>query len=704
MRAILFYILFLCTAFQAFSEKDIQVVSKEKFDNEGVFSIVKSDKWLFKSGYNKAWSDTSMKVSDWQPLSPSEISSKMADKNGRVEGWFRLKFMLDSTMVGVPLWLNKQTWAAAEIYLDGRLIQICGNTGINGQPFTEQVRQAYRPSLAIQLIPNQTHQLSIHIVDYPNKWQPYLIFLKYDNLLRFVDSNYIKRLADIGKKELNFKTFWLSVDGILALLLLLLSFVEFNEERLIRSLMTTVIFSVLYVFTWFLISFDCSYNQLLLLSLTADFASWALRVFSLLVLFEIIGSYPSQRIVALLLLLGIVFAWGVEFTNYTLQIGVITSILTILCLVYVIIVAVRKYIGVLWLIIIGISIGHLILCTELVLILLKIPYSIFFFYTIMILPVPLTFIIYLTIRIKGMIREIKENARRLIQVSEEKQQILSNQNEMLEKQVEARTAELIASQNQLIQKEKLASLGELTAGIAHEIQNPLNFVNNFSELSIGITEDLKEEINRPELDKEYIDELLTDLGQNQEKINHHGKRASSIVKGMLEHSRASTGERQSTDINALCDEYLRLSFHGLRAKNKDFNSEFRTEFDENLPKIEVVSQDIGRVLLNLLNNAFYAINQRNATKLQMEYKPTVIVSTKKIGNDIEIKVQDNGGGISENIKVKIFQPFFTTKPTGEGTGLGLSLSYDIITKGHGGTIECKSVEGEGTTFIIKLPI
>ncbi|WP_064198500.1 MULTISPECIES: ATP-binding protein [Emticicia] len=270
---------------------------------------------------------------------------------------------------------------------------------------------------------------------------------------------------------------------------------------------------------------------------------------------------------------------------------------------------------------------------------------------------------------------------------------------------------LRSTQAQLIQKEKLASLGELTAGIAHEIQNPLNFVNNFSELSVGIAQDLKEEINRPALDKEYIEELLTDLGQNQEKINHHGKRASSIVKGMLEHSRTRTGEKELTDINNLSDEYLRLSYHGMKAKDKDFQSNFRTEFDEDLPKIAVIPQEIGRVLLNLFNNAFYAVNQRNlntvetlyATSQQGQYKPTVIVFTKKLDNFIEIRVKDNGTGMPEAIKAKIFQPFFTTKPTGEGTGLGLSLSYDIITKGHGGMLEVESIEGEGTTFIIKLP-
>ncbi|MCP1381231.1 ATP-binding protein [Runella salmonicolor] len=267
--------------------------------------------------------------------------------------------------------------------------------------------------------------------------------------------------------------------------------------------------------------------------------------------------------------------------------------------------------------------------------------------------------------------------------------------------------ELRSTQAQLIQKEKLASLGELTAGIAHEIQNPLNFVNNFSELSVDLAQELKEEVEKRDIDKELVSDLVGDLVQNQEKINFHGKRASSIVKGMLEHSRQSTGERTLTDINQLADEYLRLAYHGFRAKDKDgsvtrFNSDYELIRDEGLPKIEVVPQEIGRVLLNLINNAFYAVNER-AKKGEADYQPKVTVTTNVAENWVEIRVSDNGIGMSEATKSKIFQPFFTTKPTGEGTGLGLSLAYDIVTKGHGGTLEVKSQLNDYTEFIITLP-
>ena len=272
--------------------------------------------------------------------------------------------------------------------------------------------------------------------------------------------------------------------------------------------------------------------------------------------------------------------------------------------------------------------------------------------------------------------------------------------------VESTLSELKSTQAQLIQSEKLASLGELTAGIAHEIQNPLNFVNNFSEVSAELVQEIKEERQKPKeiQDESLVNEIFNDISQNLEKITLHGKRASSIVSGMLEHSRTSTGERVLTDINKLADEYLRLAFHGLRAKDKDFNAILETLFDENLPKIAVIPQDMGRVLLNLINNAFWAVNERSK-KGETDYDPKVIISTQlKANSQLLIAIKDNGTGMSEATKAKIFQPFFTTKPTGQGTGLGLSLAYDIVTKGHGGTIEVETKEGEGSEFNIKLPI
>ncbi|QIP17076.1 HAMP domain-containing protein [Spirosoma aureum] len=279
--------------------------------------------------------------------------------------------------------------------------------------------------------------------------------------------------------------------------------------------------------------------------------------------------------------------------------------------------------------------------------------------------------------------------------------------EELERRVAERTTELQhslenlrATQTQLIQREKMASLGELTAGIAHEIQNPLNFVNNFSEVSTELVSELKDELDRGDLDEAKV--ISDDLTQNLQKISQHGGRASAIVKGMLEHSRTSTGERQPTELNALADEYLRLAFQGFRAKDNRFNCELLTHFDSTLPVANVVPQEIGRVLLNLYNNAFYAVSQKQKTA-PADYQPTISLSTQRSESGVQIRIKDNGMGIPDSIKAKIFQPFFTTKPTGEGTGLGLSLSYDIITKGHGGSLTVESQDGEGTELEILLP-
>ena len=273
--------------------------------------------------------------------------------------------------------------------------------------------------------------------------------------------------------------------------------------------------------------------------------------------------------------------------------------------------------------------------------------------------------------------------------------------------VENTLSELKSTQSQLIQAEKMASLGELTAGIAHEIQNPLNFVNNFSEVNTDLIDELQGERSKMkgERDEELEDELLNDIKENEKKINHHGKRADAIVKGMLQHSQSSTGKKEPTDINALADEYLRLAYHGLRAKDKLFNATLKTDFDESISLIKIIPQDIGRVILNLLTNAFYVVDEKKTLRQAQgdtHYEPTVSISTKKLNDKVEIRVSDNGNGIPQKVLDKIFQPFFTTKPTGQGTGLGLSLSYDIV-KAHGGELTVETKEGEGSIFIIYIP-
>lgn len=277
-----------------------------------------------------------------------------------------------------------------------------------------------------------------------------------------------------------------------------------------------------------------------------------------------------------------------------------------------------------------------------------------------------------------------------------KRKAIEETNEALQKSLD----DLKAAQTQLIQSEKMASLGELTAGIAHEIQNPLNFVNNFSEVSKELLDEMKEEMDKGNLDDAKV--IAGDVIQNLEKILHHGKRADGIVKGMLQHSRSSSGQKEPTDLNTLADEYFRLAYHGLRAKDKTFNAAMKTDYDESIGLIKIMPQDMGRVILNLITNAFYAVTERKK-KNEPGFEPVVSVSTHKKNKHIEIIVKDNGTGIPQKALDKIFQPFFTTKPTGQGTGLGLSLSYDIV-KSHGGELKVETKEGEGSEFIICLPV
>ncbi|MBL0268993.1 MAG: two-component sensor histidine kinase [Chitinophagaceae bacterium] len=333
----------------------------------------------------------------------------------------------------------------------------------------------------------------------------------------------------------------------------------------------------------------------------------------------------------------------------------------------------------------------------------------------LILAFPLSLLVYVALRFKEIVSEVRLQAAQVVRLSEEKKEQALRQQKLLEEEVARQTIELRTSlenlkstQKQLIQSEKMASLGELTAGIAHEIQNPLNFVNNFSELNNELISELIEEVDKGNTTE--VKTIAADIRDNSEKISHHGKRADAIVKGMLQHSGSGSGKKEPTDINALCDEYLRLAYHGLRAKDKSFNARLETHFDPTIGKINVLPQDLGRVILNLINNAFYAVSAKASAKADSAYEPIVEVSTtlsplpgRGAGGEVSIIVKDNGGGIPPKILDKVFQPFFTTKPTGQGTGLGLSLSYDIV-KAHGGEINVDTIEGEGTTFTISLPV
>ncbi|WP_229254075.1 sensor histidine kinase [Dyadobacter sp. NIV53] len=704
---------------QVLAQDTTLTLTTKMFNSDQLINLSAMQGWVFKAGHNPDWAKSNTNSANWRSFKPVDISAKDADKNGRFEGWFRLKLRLDSTFNGMSLQAQNGSWVATEVYVDGRRLASFGNTGTNGQPYKDHYF-IYQPSIPIQLVPGQVHLVAVHMVDYVSPFSYYSgpklkseIFEGTRLIVQLAGPNNSSIALSLLKTDVGYATLWFVTWLLVTICFWLLSWLNFAEKHTIRLLAAVGTFASISNLGRLLFfvnsSFTVFFGQFFIIIICA----WLTLSLVMLALMNIFGYRIKRRWSTLLILASIA---GAELDRYVADDSVISVAILAqqISILYLIISSWKRLHGAQWAIVVGALSTFVSASVYAVFVFTNISFDFNLLYTILLLGLPISFLIYIALRFKEILTEVRNKADAIVRMTEEKRAILETQNQLLEQQVEARTTELKASQTQLIQKEKLASLGELTAGIAHEIQNPLNFVNNFSEVSNDLVEELKEEALAGHTDDVLA--IADDLAQNLQKISHHGGRASSIVKGMLEHSRTGTGERQPTDLNALADEYLRLAYHGLRrsegripgdpAKDQTFNADLKTDFDPNLSRVNVVPQEMGRVLLNLYNNAFYAVKERGALGKGrgLDYQPTVWVSTKLVDKHVEIRVRDNGTGIPEWVKAKIFQPFFTTKPTGEGTGLGLSLSYDIITKGHGGTIELNSVEGDGTTFIIKLPI
>ena len=661
--------------------------------------------WVFKKGSDSTWARKDLDTKDWLKLNPFELSVENADKNGRAEGWFRLKFSLDSTFQGFPIGVGATRFAAIDVFIDGIYVTSFGDTGVDKQSYQE-FRGSIDPPVNVNLQVNVEHILALHIVDYRSIINPLYLKSKianrlgFRNAIGFTGSKYHRNWINFLKMLDTYWTFLSSVCSILSILFWFLYFQNKNEKNL-----ALIAFSTTFLSLWSIVFkidslVGTSHVTHILYSYLGSILQLLFIALILITLAKIFKRKVGIWLIMYCLLLS--FSGIVNLYFFEVKLGAFIFGSAVLVCIYLLTTSWRTLKGAQWAVVVG------IVMTFIFFLLAgynfdkfeswPFPYS-FFYLSGMFLSLPISLMIYVAIRFKEILNDVRSNADEVVKITKEKRELLAQQNELLEIQVEERTRELKASQSQLIQSEKMASLGELTAGIAHEIQNPLNFVNNFSEVSNELIDEMNEEIEKGDFAEAKA--ISNDIKQNLEKIAHHGKRADAIVKGMLQHSRKSSAEKEPTDLNALADEYLRLSYHGLRAKDKTFNSDFKTNFDSSLPKVKMIPQDIGRVLLNLINNAFYAVNEK--AKMGIEgYQPLVTVSTARVSDHIEIKVSDNGNGISEQVKDKIFQPFFTTKPTGSGTGLGLSLSYDIV-KVHGGTIDIKSDEGQGSEFNITLP-
>ena len=696
-------------------------------------NIAKMEGWIFKKGNDSLWAKENIDLAGWRKMRPHELSVEDADKNDRLEGWFRIKIKTDLSLNKMPLGFRYSGWGAAELYVDGKLIESYGVIGKDGE-LIKEYNPLNRSSVAIPSGPEKEHTIAIHYADVVASF-PYPAQLRSNAFVKIRQYTFTNALFSLTGPAFNsvhhnhyyvHLSFKAAVAGIILVITILFWLVSYQNPREISLRLLAIFSSLGVLFSSVriichsqLISFNTfivtqAINNILYITMTAFIPILIAESLSL----KLARSIKYFFIVEILL----GFSGFFLSTYFILPISLLISILNMFLCGYFIVIARKTIKGAQWAIIIGFLIMAFFSILSASIVSIISVQSHLIIEALIFLSIPFGYVVYISMRFREIIQEVKDNATQLVLVSEEKKEMAARQNEMLEQQVTERTVELHkslqdlkATQKQLIQSEKMASLGELTAGIAHEIQNPLNFVNNFSEVSTELVDEMNEEIDKGNL----IDakEIANDLKQNLEKINHHGKRAGDIVKGMLQHSGSSRGVIESTNINALADEYLRLAYHGLRAKDKTFNATMITDYDKSIGNINIIPQDIGRVILNLITNAFYAVNEKAKAipsvlaqqsvgmdiKPSAVFEPTVSVSTKKEGNKVFISVKDNGNGIPQKILDKIFQPFFTTKPTGQGTGLGLSLSYDIV-KAHGGEIKAETIEGEGSEFIVELPL
>ncbi|HEX8429124.1 sensor histidine kinase [Hymenobacter sp.] len=697
------------------------VATYQQMSAEG---LVLNQGWRFHPGDNPRWALPGLSELQWQPIDPTLSLHSLPQVEKAGSGWLRLRFRVSPALRKQALVLRISQYAASEIYFNGRLLRQYGT--LSSDP--KQVRP-YWPDdepIELQLSEAEEQVLAVRFA----VWPRFSVFSDF-----FVPSFFRARLEGLqqvvqsNQLEATYKTSDMLLFGAFLLLSVLhLAFYLYNPAQRANYFFTlyTLAGAISFACTGFL-----DEVHRLDVRIGVDILSYVclqtggiLVVRALYSLFGVpIGSIYRGLWAANFLSLGLLtfanhYSWY-PTVGFMLLVTVEQLRLTLGAL--------RQTKQAAGIIATGFAVSLVLLLAYgfisrynqalLQVNVLSLPLRTILTFPVFLSPV-LAISLYLTRQFAWASRllEIKLNqvrnlSQQMLAQEQEKQQLLAQQNETLERKVQQRTAalqktlhNLQATQNQLIQREKMASLGELTAGIAHEIQNPLNFVKNFSEVANELLLELKDEM-LPVLaapQKTYTCDLLGELTEVLEKIHHHGHRAGSIVQGMLEHARIGTGERALTDLNALADEFMRLSYQGLRAKNPDFSAKLTTDFDPDLGLLEVVPQDMGRVLLNLFNNAFYAVCKRQAQEGK-DYKPEVLVRTLRCSNAVQLVVRDNGTGIPSSILSKIYQPFFTTKPTGQGTGLGLSLSYDIVTKMHKGNLLVDTQEGQYTEFTVSLP-
>jgi two-component system, NtrC family, sensor kinase len=706
-------LLLICLPSFALAQDSATIISASDFDkaSDQVF-LAKMNGWFFREGNNTAWANEDVEISGWKKMKPIELSAKYADKNGRMEGWFRIKIRISPDIKKIPLGIKISSWAASDLYVNGNFISSFGSTGLNNIPFRESSPYGIFPVEA-DLKPGNEYVIALHMVDYLSPLPPQRLKsedLDFAYMMRITGPAYIPFFL-VNNRELSiFTTIWIVSCTILSLLFWLI-YAQNPLEKNLRLIALGISFLALgnYFQSTAENYIGLSYTGFLFRNLGAALFLGLTSITMPVILIQIFKralNVPLKIFLSLFLVVFIVAGFINTSPGNVIDFGLL-GILFAIC-IYYIVSSWKNLKGAQWSIVVGL-LSSLTWALTFILSSIYDPDNSFLFYmciTGYTLSFPMSLLVYVAMRFREIINETRQNAQQIVLLSEEKKEQALNQQKILQEEVDKQTTELKTTlsnlkvtQSQLIQSEKMASLGELTAGIAHEIQNPLNFMNNFSEVNKELLIEMKDELDKG--NNKEVKSIADNVISNEEKINHHGKRAESIVKGMLEHSRSGVTAKEPKNLNALADEYLRLSYHGLRARDKSFNVTVTTDYDPAIGYISVIPQDMARVFLNLYNNAFYAVSEK-MKKLPVDYEPIVFASTKIQNGKIEIRVRDNGNGIPAKVKDKIFQPFFTTKPPGQGTGLGLSLSYDII-KAHGGEIRVETSEGEFTEFIVLIP-
>jgi signal transduction histidine kinase len=681
--------------------------------------------WKYHPGDDLRWKEPSFSDTDWTLFRTDFSLDSISPDAWKGIGWFRLKLSIDSSLYNQLLALVITHYGASEVYLDGKLVNQYGIPG-KDPAIEKKFRPLFLQPILISLDDKAEHLLAVrYSFQNANK-----LFDKYGSILwhindqngsagfiaHFGDS---KEAVDLFSNSLKKNIFFAAITFCTLFLIgsfhliLFLFYSRYRSNLYLSIFNLTLAFHSLFKFLPTYTHMDL--QAIMLVNFFGVILSSLWIPVTMLAYYSVF--YPKLPRYTWLYFVSTILMAYIWIVNHALGEKVILwiSLIAFADMMRLFIKSVIKKDKYVWIVGIG------VLLSQSTLVLYFVPSlsmadRAFLIYPVF-LSVPIALSIFNAIRTAGTSKSLEEQLKEVKRLSElsiaqekDKQQILTSQKETLEIQVQERTVELKqslenlrATQSQLILSEKMASLGELTAGIAHEIQNPLNFVNNFSEVNKELADELQQELKAGKIDDAIA--ISNDIKDNEEKINHHGKRADAIVKGMLQHSRSSSGVKEPTNINALADEYLRLAYHGLRAKDNSFNATIKTDFDKSIGNINIIPQDIGRVVLNLINNAFYVVDEKKTLRQAQgdNYEPTVSVSTKKEGSKVLISVKDNGNGIPQKVLDKIFQPFFTTKPTGQGTGLGLSLSYDIV-KAHGGELKVETKEGEGAAFIIQIPI